>query len=1104
MVYDHTAQLVRLRDKPPVDMRARDKGLTVIVGLALVALPQLAHAQQSCASPVAVFESVKNTVQLLQASTRAAIPAARQVQVCAGDTIEVGDNSRAVLLMIRSNTPLVIDQNSEFVVTDAPTGGGSFVNLVKGALLFITRVKRSIEIRTPFVNAAIEGTEFVVRVLADRTVITVYEGTVRATTIKPEATLLVGAGQQAVAIQGQAPQLQVIVRPRDAVQWALYYEPVLPSDSFAQLGTIPQASRDVTLYIRRASLLLGAGQLDEARADLDRAQNLDPSNGNVYALRAVVSVAVNDKQGALDSGHMAVERAPQSSAARLALSYALQSNFDLEAARDVVAQAVEVQPNDAAAWARLAELRLMLDDVGGAVDAARRSVMLSPQLARGHTVLGFTLLAQLDPSEARAAFQRAIDIEPDNPWARLGLGLTAIRQGRLSEGRGDLELAMALNPDSSLIRSYLGKAYFEEKREPLPAEQFDLAKQLDPRDPTAWFYDAIRKETLNRPVEALADLQSSIERNNNRAVYRSRLRLDEDLAARGTELSRIYSDLGFEELALVEGWKSLDVDPANHAAHRLLADNYLALPSHQIAKDSELLQSQLTQPVNINPVQPRLADNGLNFLDDIGISGVGLNEFTRLFAANGVRVIADGMVGTQNTITDNVIASGLFNRISFSVGHFHFKSDGVRENNDVSQNIFNIFSQVDLTHATSVQIEVRDTDSEQGDRTLLFDPLFIRSNLRSVGDVTSVRLGFRQQFTPSAVLIGSYARRTLTSDFTAGDLRVLNDDHADFVELRHLQRWNRANVTAGFGYFNSDGVQTQTFRSMSFPSQPLDTRHANGYIYATINLLPEVAVSAGLSGDSLTDSLIGERKQANPKLGISWLATSRTWVRGAAFRTLDRTLVSGQTIEPTQVMGFNQFFFDDGVGSGSWHYGVAVDQGVWVNGYAGVEYSVRELTVPAFSPATGSLIEGNIREGFARAYLYSTLTSKFALSAEYQMSRFTDPEGNNPFLLQESTTHKLPLQVRFFDRSGLFARLRATLFKQEGVFRNKDFVLFSGNSQFWITDLSAGWRLPKRWGIASVDIRNLFDRHFRFQDTNPSDATVIPSRQILGRLSFTF
>ena len=99
----------------------------------------------------------------------------------------------------------------------------------------------------------------------------------------------------------------------------------------------------------------------------------------------------------------------------------------------------------------------------------------------------------------------------------------------------------------------MGKAYYEEKRGPLDEREYAIAKELDPKDPTPWFYDAIAKQTTNRPVEALQDIQKAIELNDNRAVYRSSLQLDSDLAARSANLGRIYSDLGFQQLALVEG-----------------------------------------------------------------------------------------------------------------------------------------------------------------------------------------------------------------------------------------------------------------------------------------------------------------------------------------------------------------------------------------------------------------------------------------------------------------------------------------------------------------------------------------------------------------------
>ena len=226
-------------------------------------------------------------------------------------------------------------------------------------------------------------------------------------------------------------------------------------------------------------------------------------------------------------------------------------------------------------------------------------------------VSGFAFLAQVKTAESRAAFETAIELDNADPLSRLGLGLAIIRDGDLDAGGREIEIAASLDPNNSIVRSYLGKTYFEEKRTDLDGREYAIAKELDPNDPTPWFYDAIRKQTINRPVEALQDMQKSIELNDNRAVYRSRLLLDQDLAARSASLGRIYNDLGFQQLGLVEGWKSVNTAPSDYSAHRLLADLYAALPRHEIARVSELLQSQLLQPINITPVQPQLAESNL-------------------------------------------------------------------------------------------------------------------------------------------------------------------------------------------------------------------------------------------------------------------------------------------------------------------------------------------------------------------------------------------------------------------------------------------------------------------------------------------------------------
>ena len=185
--------------------------------------------------------------------------------------------------------------------------------------------------------------------------------------------------------------------------------------------------------------------------------------------------------------------------------------------------------------------------------------------------------------------------------------------------------------------------------------------------------DAIRMQTINRPVEALQDLQQSIELNDNRAIYRSSLKLDQDLAARSASLGRIYKDLGFEQRALVEGWKSVNADPSDYSGHRFLADSYSALPRHEIARVSELLQSQLLQPINIAPIQPQLAETNLFILSGAGPSDVAVNEFNPLFAGDGGGLQLNAVGGDNNTLGNDLVLSGIHGRFSYSIGQFHYE-----------------------------------------------------------------------------------------------------------------------------------------------------------------------------------------------------------------------------------------------------------------------------------------------------------------------------------------------------------------------------------------------------------------------------------------------
>src|SRR5439155_12879004 len=144
----------------------------------------------------------------------------------------------------------------------------------------------------------------------------------------------------------------------------------------------------------------------------------------------------------------------------------------------------------------------------------------------------------------------AVDSTLGNAW--LGRGLCRIRRGDAMGGREDLLLAAALEPQRAGLRSYLGKAYANEGEYPQAAKELQLAKNLDPQDPTSWLYSALLNQQNNRINEAILDLEKSEELNDYRSVYRSQLLLDQDRAVRSVNLAAMYQDAGMFDVAARE------------------------------------------------------------------------------------------------------------------------------------------------------------------------------------------------------------------------------------------------------------------------------------------------------------------------------------------------------------------------------------------------------------------------------------------------------------------------------------------------------------------------------------------------------------------------
>ena len=300
----------------------------VLPCLCLLWSPAPALAQARCTEPVARIVSAEGQIAVRPVSTGLAltISVGTQAEICPGETIQAGRRSRAGVLLLASNQIIRLDQNTSIrIVAQTPEQPRTLIDLLQGFIRLFNPVGRALDIRTPYVTAGTEGTEFYVSFdpQTEDTVAAVIDGIVRVSN-GPDM-LRLGPGE-AVRVPRMGPAQRLNIRPNDAVRWAIYYPPAiwnLPpqeeaaldprvarawqawrSGDFAGLASAldaipPQAALDARSGLRFAALLLTVGQVDEAAQAIDRAEQSAPQSPLIPALRAVIAVAQNQTDAAL-------------------------------------------------------------------------------------------------------------------------------------------------------------------------------------------------------------------------------------------------------------------------------------------------------------------------------------------------------------------------------------------------------------------------------------------------------------------------------------------------------------------------------------------------------------------------------------------------------------------------------------------------------------------------------------------------------------------------------------------------------------------------------------------------------------------------------------
>ncbi len=618
------------------------------------------------------------------------VPAQIGVALTARDKLGTGESSRAVLKM-SAKWFARVDEETDVEIMPAAFGAKDKEALkiaLGGAFIYSREEEGELKVQTPTATGGLRGTQLVVRVSAHgKTFMQVLEGEVDLA--NDLGRVLLKAGEAGEAERGQAPRKTASIETRNLLQWTLYYPAVLQPDELGLtereknalaasldayrqgdlLGALDQfpagyaSSANARLY--HASVLLATGRVDAARAAL---RDIPTDNPHRRALERMIAAVAFSPQP--DAG------TPTTAGEALAESYYRQSRSQLDAARAAAKGATELAPDSGYAWTRLAELEFSFGRTREARSALERGLALAPRNAQAHALRGYLFSAENRIAAARASFEEAIRLDGALGNAWLGLGLTKIKQGQLAEGGADLQTAATVEPTRAFFYSYHGKALSLAGADALARKDFDLAKQLDPKDPTPWLYSAIQTQQENRYNTAIAEVQQSLRLNDNRRVYRSQFLLDQDSAVRSSNLAKIYQNNGMTDLAVREATRAVESDYTNASAHQFLANSFDALRDprqvslrYETAWLNEQLLANLLSPVGGGPLSQFVSQQ----------------EYSKLLASDGIGGSSITEWREDGSYDEHASLFATFGKLSGGLDFSARHDPGTRPNNDSAE-----------------------------------------------------------------------------------------------------------------------------------------------------------------------------------------------------------------------------------------------------------------------------------------------------------------------------------------------------------------------------------------------------------------------------------
>ena len=142
-----------------------------------------------------------------------------------------------------------------------------------------------------------------------------------------------------------------------------------------------------------------------------------------------------------------------------------------------------------------------------AITFFRRAIQLNPSFTYAHTLCGHEFTSNEDFDKAISCYRDAIRVDARHYNAWYGLGAIYFRQEKFDLAEYHFQRALDINSQSSVLHCHLGMAQHQNGKTVEALETLSGAFRLDPRNPQAHYQRATIFMSLDRPEDALAELE---------------------------------------------------------------------------------------------------------------------------------------------------------------------------------------------------------------------------------------------------------------------------------------------------------------------------------------------------------------------------------------------------------------------------------------------------------------------------------------------------------------------------------------------------------------------------------------------------------------------